>query len=231
MGRKKTRRPHCADSGEIRPMSRCFPWDWYWAGRADRGTCRRPGGSSRAARGGVDGSGVVGSIWEVHMLHVLLKKWHCLMFSHLISYISHLISYLLEAVKSQKWRAGIPTVVTYIHRLITPPPPPSLPQAPLVIFQAYLILECHQTRYQIGNRGYISSPRQWRFSLLQTSHIRIYMHQSVVDIRHIFDYYLYMHEQFSLANIRYIGTYQFCSRKHGCSLSVAAGGDWLPTLD
>ena len=29
----------------------------------------------------------------------------------------------LEAVKSQKWRVGSPTVVTYIHRLSNPPPP------------------------------------------------------------------------------------------------------------
>ena len=28
---------------------------------------------------------------------------------------------VLEAVKSQKWGAGSPTVVTYIHRLSSPP--------------------------------------------------------------------------------------------------------------
>ena len=30
---------------------------------------------------------------------------------------------VLEAVKSQKWGAGSPTVVTYIHILSSPPPP------------------------------------------------------------------------------------------------------------
>ena len=34
---------------------------------------------------------------------------------------------VLEVVKSQKWGVGSPTVVTYIHRLSSPPPPGTNP--------------------------------------------------------------------------------------------------------
>ena len=39
--------------------------------------------------------------------------------------IAHIYIYLpvFEEVKSKKWRAGSPTVATYIHRLSSPPPP------------------------------------------------------------------------------------------------------------
>ena len=38
----------------------------------------------------------------------------------------HIIMPVFEAAKSQTWRAGSFTVVTYILRLSTPPPPPPL---------------------------------------------------------------------------------------------------------
>ena len=65
-------------------------------------------------------------LWEA-ALENLPKKWSGSMFIHLP---------VMEAGKSQKWRAESPIVVTYIHRLSTPPPPTHTPQGHLLTFGA-----------------------------------------------------------------------------------------------